>query len=158
MPPDAPPSPVVAACFRSPYLALVLIANHDVSALRRHCLASTARTPERQAERIARFATDYGASNIILEPGTGLAAALDALGFATTTTLIADAKRAFVRNASRDSNGELFRTVIAEHPKLRRLVTVLNTGKVAESERWRTILLLAAALGLATHRPATSSP
>lgn len=149
--PNDPPPPMVAACFRSPYLALVLVSNHDVSAFRRHCLARNARTLKHQAERIAAFANDYGAEKIIVEQGTRLPTELNTLGFAITTTVITDAKRRFVGEASAANNGKLYRAVIEQRPKLRRLVTVLNTGKVAEWERWRTILLLAAALGLATH-------
>ena len=62
------------------------------------------------------------------------------------------AKRALIPPDRKPTSIELCRTLLERFPSLHRLVTVLPTGRIAMSEKWRIVQLLPIALGLAADR------
>jgi len=111
----------------------------------------------------ALVGTDYLAT-IIVEPGSIAERAVLELGLVPERLTLGDAgERLWPHNAI-EKQVDLFGHLLGEYQELDCYVQVLPGGRVAMTERWRTVNLLAAALGLAylrqpkASRTTTTSP
>jgi hypothetical protein len=143
---------LMAACYRSTHLALVLAQGSTILAVERHRIRQ--RHPRtRLADLLASFARDYGVTTLLVEPDGPLVRAARRLPVATAVhTLPLDSAkvRLLGSDVRRVTYRALYRHLLAREPQLRRFATILPvTGDVATSDRWGMVTLLAAALAVA---------
>ena len=141
----------LAALYRAEWLALAVFHAGTLVEVRRHRITAPRRSPQNLATLIANLAHDYAAGCLIVEPDSRIATAARALPFRTVPVTLAEAKNALLA-ATDQSHQAFYDHLVSRHPRLGRLVTIQpGNGKVAATETWRTVVLLAVALGLAAH-------
>jgi len=136
----------LAAVYRSPYLAIAVLSNSEIIAVRRFRPPTAADV----AKTIAKTVGIYDPDLLVVEPS--LAADCEALFLKCPMRLVSldEAKRVMIENVPRPTIAELCHALIAKLPSLRRFVKVLSgTGRIAMSERWRTVMLLPVTLAFA---------
>ncbi len=144
-------SPVLVVCRRCRQLALIVLDKHDVLEVKRLKLPSSAPVARGAKIRLAllELATDYGARGIVVEDDAMIGALLACAGLPLQILSVSTAARVLTGTTG-TNYAELFRLVLDRCPKLRRFVRILPaTGEVTRTDRWRTHVLLASALGLA---------
>lgn len=139
---------VLALCQRTRVVGLAVASPAGVVEVRRVTLRPNQRTTE-QARLMcytSRLAHDYGVTHVVIEPHHQLAPVAHQLPALVLPVAVPAAIAATV--AGPPSLRSLAQTLIANDPKLARLVTVLSRHplRIAETERWRTVLLYAVAL------------
>jgi hypothetical protein len=144
-------APVLVALRRARCVAVVVLDRHDVIDVQRMKLPGNAPVARGDAIRraILRLSKDYGVAHIAAEDDACLGALLSCLGRPLRLVSQREAAQILLGTA-RAGQSDLFLHVLAQHPKLRRFVTVLPATGALGRERWRTLVLLATALGLAT--------
>lgn len=140
----------LAAVRRHGQLAIALVGSTGVLEVLRFPARGT---DSRAAIRIAvtAVAEEYAVKRIIVEPGSVVESVLRATALDVVPLTIEDAAALTLPNPA-PTLRDIYRGVVTAVPKLSRFVTVLHaTDEVASSpdERWRTVILLAALLGLA---------
>lgn len=143
-------SPVLVACRRRGRVALVVLDKHNVFEVRRVDLPESASVARRQALRrtIKQLATDYGVRDIVVEDDPRLGSLLTCVGL--HIRLMTREMMVIALLGSYDAIlSDVFRYVLSQFPKLFRYATILpGTGRVAQSGKRGTLVLLATALGL----------
>lgn len=143
---------VLAICQRTRQVGLAVVAANRVIEVRRVNRARSSRAFE--LRRIAMLALDlagdYGAEYIVLEPNGRLCAIRKYFSIPIVYLGARDAA-AELLGCGENTVANLAQHLIAEDPRLARLVTVLRSEplEIARTERWRTMLLYAVALGRA---------
>lgn len=144
-------SPILVACRRARRVAVVILDEHEVIDVYRMKLPRSAPAARGRAIRraIVQLSTDYGVGHIAVEDDAYLGALLACAGrpLRLMSHKIAASVLLGTKTASRS---DLFRHVLAQHPKLHRFVTVMRATGASGEERWRTLVLLATALGMAS--------
>lgn len=136
---------VLAACRRASILALAVVSGGVVIDVVRHWLDG----PERIVELVSRTATDYEAIAIVAEPDSVVGQALTTAAMPFLSITVSAAKRQLLATSDQHLHGRLYEMLVQDHPQLRRFVRIdPRTGQVPTADRWRTVPLLAAALGL----------
>ena len=134
----------VAVCRRVNRAAFAVMGPDGIYELQR-CDAPSGQQ-DRLLFKALQLANAYGAKTIIAEPGT-LTPAPDNLPVETTT--LREAKERLCGSAT-ESHETLVEAVVQRHPELQRVVAGAKlSGPSAYLYRWRTVPVLAAALGLA---------
>lgn len=150
----------VAAIMRAQFVALAVTQNSQVLLVQRlHLLGFNAvYDGQRLRDAVLALATGYGAEFLVAEPGSWVADELRPISRTLRCVSLKQAKEQ-LDLAVPATHSELYDHLIERHPKLQRFVTVLPHGekRVATSNRWRTVPLLAAALGLAAEQLHSSS-
>lgn len=146
------PAWYLAACYRVQQLALAVVADGRVIEVRRHAVRER---PARDAEieaLIAACATEYTVGALVVEPGRFRSAR--ALPSRTVELNLATAKQILLDEDRPLSNHhDLYAHLLDHDPRLGRLVRRMpGTGRIAATERWRTVMLLSVALALAAER------
>ena len=144
-------SPILVACRRARRVAVVILDEHEVIDVHRMKLPRSAPAARGCAIRraIVQLSTDYDVGHIAVEDDAYLGALLTCPG--RPVRLMSHQVAASVLLGTRTaSRSDLFRHVLAHHPKLQRFVTAMPETGASGEERWRTVVLLATALGLAS--------
>lgn len=141
---------LLAACYRSPYLAMAVLQGDEVIEVRRHRLGRhRAKAVVRQ--HIATLANAYHVNRVTVEPATLAHRAL--MGTAHTRVRLVSLKAVkdqLLPELEARTNSALMARLIADHPQWRRLFRHWpKSGLMATTDTWRTVALLAIALGLA---------
>lgn len=98
---------------------------------------------------LLQLATDYGVRDIVVEDDANVGSLLSCASFPIRLMSVATASLVLT-GTPQASHADLFQMVLVRHPKLQRFVrTSATTGAVSMTDRWRTHVLLASALGLA---------
>ena len=140
----------LAAVRRSGHLAIALVGRDEVLEL----LRFPAKGEEMEtAIRVAieSVADEYGVTTVVVEPGSLIERVLAKTSLTLRPIGLGDAAAAVVPDVPRDQRS-ILTALVDRFPRLARHVVVLRaTGAVAcaPDQRWRTVLLLAALLGLA---------
>lgn len=102
---------------------------------------------------------DHVIATIVAEPGTIAEEAVSKLGLTPKTLTLADAKATLLgQDRPRRTHQLLVAELVKRCPELKNLVTILPaTGRIAMSERWRTVTVFAVALALAAHQELTGA-
>jgi hypothetical protein len=116
-------------------------------------------TAEYMARKAADLASQVGASRLVVEAHTGYRDQLVALGHDPEEISISEVKHLVLPVASLPTHGELCRAVVDVHPALARYGIDKRSGvrSFDVPDRWRTVVLLAAAFVLAAKRGGTST-
>lgn len=155
-----PPELNLAVTYRSPHLIMALSDGKTVLELRQYRVSATM-TMFRIRWLIEREAKSYGVRDVIVEADTKTSDYVYTLGIQHRTLTFRQAKQHVAHSEGKTppSNKVFFHALVAKHPELGRYVTVLPaTGRVALSERWRTVRLTVATLALAASAATTPSP
>lgn len=121
--------------------------------------AHSRNTAEYMARKAADVARQVGARRIVVESQTGYHGQLAALGHEPEEMSISEVKQLVLPVASSPTHGELCRVVADAHPALARYGIDKRSGvrSFDVPDRWRTVVLLAAAFVLAAKRRGTST-
>lgn len=141
----------MVACRRASRVVVVVLDDHDVIDVQRMKLPRSAPVSRGSAIRraILQLSTDYGVRDIVVEDDAYLGVLLSCAG--RPLRLMTHKTAATVLTGSEDASlSDLFRHVLLRHPKLHRFVNVVPDSGAIGDERWRTLVLLATALGLAS--------
>ena len=139
----------LAACYRARCLALSIVRGRQVLEVRCHRIPGGYRSRRVLQDLVRGLLSDYAIDHIVVEAGQPLTTIASALDERTEPLSLATAKRCIL-GAGRPKHDTLFLKLLAEHPQLQRLVTVLpGTRRIATSERRKTVQLLSVALALA---------
>lgn len=116
-------------------------------------------TAEYMARKAADLARQVGASRLVVEAHTDYHGQLAALGHEPEAISISEVKQLVLPVASSQTHGELCRAVADAHPALERYSIDKRSGvrSFDVPDRWRTVVLLAAAFVLAAKRRGTST-
>lgn len=107
---------------------------------------------------IRALAVDYGATTIVVEPASPLLDALRRSGLHPLVMTVVEAKDRLLPKDDPHTHAVLFEHLLCDHPELARFVTLLpGRPCLAISERGKTVVLLAGALGLAFENKQTLS-
>jgi hypothetical protein len=147
---------LLAVCRRVRILGMATVGHGDVLKVRR-CYLPGRSDPVQQAihaaTAVASFAHDYGVRHVAIEPQSNLADYLVDMNLKVTRFSISMTKQVLKPGAEEMSHADLLHHLLDRYPKLTRFVNVLPvSGRVAMTERRRTVVLLAAALGIAAYR------
>jgi len=149
---------ILAIAVRRRIAAVALVQHGRVLAVHRRHFAFTPEGTTRAshlAGLIRRLVSADGTTTVVVEPRSTAEAAVLELGLEPHPFDVAAAQR-ILTGDDRSTRRVFFGRLLAEHPELTGYVRVLPTGQIAMTERWRTVNLLAAALGLAYARHARS--
>jgi hypothetical protein len=133
----------LAACYWSPYLALVVMNEGRIIAVQRVRASSQALEPILQA-RLQRMTTAHRVRHILVEPKL-LRYAWDLFPDVESRSVV-DAKHDL--HLGHCSHDHLLRQLVEQHPPLRRFVTRRKTGHQTFKEPWRNVALLGIALAM----------
>lgn len=142
----------IAAIRRAQFVALAVVEDGRIEYIRRVNLLGLIDSAD--AKRIRdvaqELATSFDATTLVVEPNSWLYDELCRLRCTVRLLSLSRAKRRLL-SAENPTHSQLYDHMVDKHPKLRRFVHILPAGnpRVATSNRWRTLPLLAAALGLA---------
>lgn len=102
-------------------------------------------------EQIVKLKADIGASTIVVEDRTGYAPHLRALGLRVRELSRFEVKEHFLPVAGSATNEAICKAIVAAHPGLERFGRDKRRGtrSFGEPDRWRTVVLMAAACLLA---------
>ena len=158
---SSPPVRRFAVCIRNRVAAVVLIVGDQVIRLwRRHFAYAAGRSRvEYLSELLSRLREQHVVHEIVVEPDSDAHAAALSLGFVTYTVRLCDAKASLLGGTSgATTHRELVEYLVDTQSVLAAQLTRMRSGRipVAPGQRWQTIIVLAAALGLATQ--VTPSP
>ena len=144
-------SPILVACRRARRVAVVVLDDHEVIDVHRMKLPRSAPAARGRAIRraILQLSTDYGVGHIVVEDDAQLGALLACPGRPLRLMSLKSAASVLLGTKTA-RRSDLFRHVLALHPKLRRFVADMPQSGVSGEPRWRTLVLLATALGLAS--------
>lgn len=111
------------------------------------------------ARKAADLATQVGASRLVVEAHTGYHGQLAALGHEPEEISISEVKQLLLPVASPPTHRELYRAVVDAQPALARYGIDERSGvrSFDVPDRWRTVVLLAAAFVLAAKRRGAST-
>lgn len=139
-------SPTLAVCHRVPYLVLAICDGMEVlEVIRRRAAA-----PDTFGEMIRRVITEYGCQTVLLEPNSQLVNEVENLQCRIHTLSLKQAKHLLFPEESNVTNRQLFHHLVECEPRFRRMVQILpGTGRIAMTQRWRTVVLTAVALARA---------
>ncbi|MFA5061652.1 MAG: hypothetical protein WC526_00720 [Patescibacteria group bacterium] len=147
---------VLVACYRFRTLAVVELTEGERPFVLKHCIRGLRRNLARAVAFVLRDANTSRPRLIVADNALladELRKTICAVPIQTIT--IATAKEVLLPAEHRPNHHDLYHHLLRQHPHLRRYVTVIpSTGHIAESERWRTVVLLAVALGLAAQQQA----
>lgn len=139
----------LAICLRAGVASLVVLRSecvHEVQQiLVRH--ACQDKDTERVITRARKLVTDYRIANIVFDGSRPIMQLAEMKDANVHMMDVREAKSLLL--ACRCTHAELFFFLVTRNPELRRFVTTLHYGEVATWDRRRTVVLLAAALGLA---------
>lgn len=149
---------LLAICVRIRIAALAVIEDGRVVEIyRRHFqFAPAGATREKYlAKAVRRVVSQHSINEIIVEPGDVAERAVRLVGREARRLGIAEAKRRLIGVENNRAHADLYQYLVRRDPALARFVQMLPGGKVAasEPERFRTVNLLAAGLGLAACTP-----
>lgn len=141
---ETPNRTIVAACYRSPVLALVALQGQEILEIRRHRMRSGGRRTNALRDRITRFHDDVGGTAVVTENASSLNPALRG---AKLRLRHCDVKNAKARLTGRETavHSDLARVVLDRAPHLSRFVG--PTLRRRDSREVAT--MLAVALGFA---------
>lgn len=143
----------LAAAYRSPFLALSILSTSEIVEVRRHRIADGARGRVAMARAIAEAVLEYDVAELVTEPGLLAPAILAGRGRPVRTCALRSAKDVLLPEDVKKTTRNLCQHLVERFESLRRFVTILPaTGRIAMTERWRTVMLLPVALGLAAQR------
>lgn len=138
----------VAVCRRVSRAAFAVVGHDGVYEL--CCCAAPAHNGHQLLRKAQVLADAYGAQTIVAEPGIFADATSDTT---VVTTTLSDVKE---RLCGSDDCGhrDLIEVVIRDHPEVKRVVAgAVLSGPCANRDRWRTLPVLAIALGLSFLQP-----
>jgi hypothetical protein len=148
----------LAVCYRAQWLAVALLDGERVLEVRTHQLPSLVGGRPRLKTLLDRYLVDYAPGEVVLEDRPSFRSLRKQMTRPTRLTSLRRAKDMLLRGIHRATHEAVFDQLIRERPALRRLVTILPaTNRIALTEHWRTVQLLAVALGLGAVQPASSS-
>lgn len=150
-------SRAVTAFRRHGRLALIVFDGPRILEVRRHALhyKPHGKTHSQyMAQRIAQAAADYGVRRVVAEPSVEMHQGLCESGLELFFLTVGDAKKILWQTSDAGlSHEQLYERVLAHAPALSRFVSFTKTGGIQATNRWRTVVLLAAGFGLAAqHR------
>jgi hypothetical protein len=143
----------LSICVRARVAALAVVAEGRVIEVYRRFFCSTPKhlsRAEHLANLVRRIRRKHEISSFRVEPDSLGAEAIELLELPAEIVTIDEVKEYFGRGSER-SHTPLYERVLAQQPHLMCFVRVLKTGRIAanDDERSRTIVLLAAAIGIA---------
>ena len=139
-------NPILSACHRGKYLAVAVCNGVDVLEVVR----ARMHRGDSLKTVVGRIIADYGCGTILVEPNRPLFKEVQSLQCSVRTLALTEAKERLLPGRATVTHRDLYQHLVESDPRLRRFVTVLPaTGRVAMTERWRTVNLLAVALGRA---------
>jgi hypothetical protein len=145
----------VAVAIRNQTVAAVVFAGAAIVRVGRYRLLKAA--PERVARAIAQLAADHGAGHIVHEPTRAAERLLGATGLRREALTLAAAKEGVLGDPT-TPHSALYDRLVGEHPELARFVRIQRAGPLVGATDWRrTVVLLAAALGIAYQRSSRST-
>ena len=138
-------------------MVLAVVDQHNILEVRRRCLyrARPSETHDAYGARaVEELVHDYRITSVVAEPDRQPFRWAKETDLPTTPLPLIEAKQVLLPDTVQATHVDLCEHLLEQHPKLQRLVTILP-GKpgLATSERWKTVTLLAVALGLAAHLP-----
>ncbi|MFA5762384.1 MAG: hypothetical protein WC931_02205 [Bacilli bacterium] len=141
----------IAVAYRSHGVGIAVIRGTYLVEVRRHRLEPGNDVHFAIRKLVRKALADYGTNRIVVErDGEADLATANMRGLAIRTLSLSEAKRTLLPRRDRITHVELAKHLLREHPKLRRLVTVLRlSGEIAINEARRLVPLHAVALGLA---------
>lgn len=152
------PAWTLVACYRAQWLAIVLLRGADVLEVRTHQLASLKQSSARLVALLARYQADYAPDLLVYDGRDPFRAIGRELAVPASPMPLGRAKRVLLPRTREVTHQRLFQALLVDYPCLRRLVTVLpGSGRIALTERWHTVQLVAVALGLAAAATAASN-
>lgn len=141
----------LGVAYRSPYLVTALSDGVTVLELRQHRLVLVKTSFFRMRSIIEREAQSYPVESIVAERNSSTSSHIYTLRLPLRVVSLKEAKRHLCPGVATDrlTNERFYDLLVADHAELGRYVRVLPaTGRVAKTERWRTMRLLAATLSL----------
>lgn len=149
---EPPVPPVLSACYRAPFLLVAVVCGSEVVEIFRRRVTRGALGEAVVRGLLTRLASEYGCSEIVAEPDSAVLAIARTLPQPCRELSVSEAKRSLLGAGQGETptHAEVFGELLQRMPELQRLVTLLpSTGRIALSETWRTMTLLAVTLGLA---------
>lgn len=145
---------LLAICVRIRIAALAVVEDGRVVEIYRRHFQFVPKGATREkylARAVRRVVARHAIESIVVEPGDVAERAVRLVGRDVQKLGIAEAKRRLIGLDRNRGHADLYDYLVRRDPGLARFVQVLPNGKVAasEPERFRTINLLAAGLGLA---------
>jgi hypothetical protein len=148
----------LAVCYRAQWLAIALLDGERVLEVGTHQLPSLAGGRPRLKTLLDRYLVDYAPGEVVLEDRPSFRSLRKQVTKPIKFTSLRRAKDTLLQGIQGATHEEVFDQLIRERPALRRLVTILPaTNRIALTEHWRTVQLLAIALGLGAVQRASSS-
>lgn len=149
---------------RAQCAGLAVVAPDGIKEIRRRCLyhapAGTSGS-DYIIHQVRNLARDYNVNTVVVDPHDRIYPWLRSTDLEFKPVELSQAKKVLMNEEAEHTHDALFQHMVERYPHLRRFVTVLHrTGRIATTERWRTVLLLAATLGIATTqaRSLTTNP
>ncbi len=140
----------LAVAVRNQVVAAIVVKGDELVYVARFSLRPTDHL--RVAQRVHQLQLDYGAERVVLEDASTLTVALAECGLQPAVLTLAEAKLELLGDAEA-RHGVLYDRLVGDHPELVRFVRLLpGARRVATSDWRRTVVLLAAALGLTAER------
>jgi hypothetical protein len=147
------PPRLLAAAYRCQYLALTVVCGGEILELRRSRLPTGDDLSKTLLRHMQKAITDFDCTMLAVEPGSPCFEAASNTGLEVRPLTIKDVERLFLPESAHLTQERLFNRLVAEYPRVARFVKLLpGTLKVATTERWKTVSLLAFGLGLAVSR------
>ena len=143
----------LAVCKRCQVLVLAVVESDDILEVRRHFPWNQSGQDYRSAIRkaVVSIMADYNIRTIVVEPDSLIHECIQDISVIQRIEL-STAKQLLIPPRENKTHSELCTYLVNSFPKLGRLVTVLPYNRIAMTERWRTVALLAVALGLAVQK------
>ena len=140
----------LAVCKRGQALVVAVVNSNDILEVKRHFPWIWAKQGRKARIRkiVANMMADYKISTIVVESNTFVYQCMKDIPIVRPVNL-SSAKRLLIPGSEKITHKDLYAHLVNKHPKLRRLVTILPTNRIAVTEKWKTVTLLSIALGLA---------
>ncbi len=149
------PPRVLAAVSRAQHLVIAVFCSLEIIEIRRFRLAARAHAWRAILSHVEQAAVDFDASMLVVEPGGPCETAANESGLDVTRLAMPEVFDACLPKDVPRTNARLFDRLVADRPRLIRLVRLRpGTLHVSMIERRKTVSLLAVALGLAALRSA----
>ncbi len=140
----------LAVVVRNQVAAAVLVSGDQILYVARFGLRPSDHS--RAAKRVRQLQLDYAAERLVLEASSTLTKPLTACGLQPAVLTLAEAKLELLGHGDA-RHGVLYDQLVEDHPELVRFVRLLpGLHRVSHTDWRRTVVLLAAALGLASER------
>lgn len=142
----------LAICLRAGVASLVVLRGERVYEVQQVLVRHACQ--DKDAERVVacarKLVTDYRITDIVFDGSKSIRQLAEMSDANVQEMNVREAKALLL--GCRCTHAEFFSFLVTRNPEVRRFVTMLHYGEVATWDRRRTVVLLAAALGLAEQR------